>query len=59
MSIFSSPEPKLTGELIVYTCSVVVVVVVVVVVHTFQTSPLKPLGQSKPKFMWSIVRKGE
>ena len=28
--------------------------------HNIQTSPsLKPLGQSKPNFMWSIVRKGE
>ena len=37
--------------------SVVVVVVVVVVVHTFQTSSLlKRLGQSKPNFMWSILR---
>ena len=47
---------RLTSELIVYPCSVVVVVVV----QTFQTSsPLKPLGQSKPNFMWSILRKGE
>ena len=51
---------RLTGELIVYPCSGVGVVVVVVVVHTFQTSsPLKPLGQSKPNFMRSILRKGE
>ena len=27
--------------------------------HNIQTSSLKPLGQSKPNFMWSIVRKGE
>ena len=28
--------------------------------HNIQTSPsLKPLGQSKPNFMWSMVRKGE
>ena len=26
--------------------------------HNIQTSSLKPLGQSKPNFMWSIVRKG-
>ena len=51
---------RLTGELLVYPCSIVIVVVVVVVVHTFQaSSPLKPLGQSKPNFMWSILRKGE
>ena len=50
---------ELIGELIVYPCSVVVVVVVVVV-HNFQTSSsLKPLGQSKPNFMWSILGKGE
>ena len=24
-----------------------------------RSSPLKPLGQSKPNFMWSILRKGE
>ena len=35
-------------------------VVVVVVVHNVQRySPLKPLGQSKPNFMWRILRKGE
>ena len=28
--------------------------------HNIQaSSSLKPLGQSKPNFMWSIVRKGE
>ena len=28
--------------------------------HNVQTSSsLKPLGQSKPNFMWSIIRKGE
>ena len=27
--------------------------------HNIQTSSLKPLGQSKPNFMWSIVWKGE
>ena len=25
----------------------------------FQTSSLKPLGQSKPNFMWSLLGKGE
>ena len=34
--------------------------VVVVVVHHFQTySPPKPLDQSKPNFMWSLLGKGE
>ena len=34
--------------------------VVVVVVHTVQTSsPLQPLGQSKPNFTWIILRKGK
>ena len=29
-------------------------------VHHFQrSSPLKPLGQSKPNFMWSLLGKGE
>ena len=27
--------------------------------HSIQTSSLKPLGQSKPNFMWSILRKSE
>ena len=27
--------------------------------HNIQTSTLKLLGQLKPNFMWSIVRKGE
>ena len=27
--------------------------------HNIQTSSLKPLGELKPNFMWSIVRKGE
>ena len=27
--------------------------------HNIQTSSLKPLGQSKPNFMWSILRKSE
>ena len=31
--------------------------VVVVVVNNVQTSSLKPLAQSKPNFMWSILRK--
>ena len=26
--------------------------------HNIQTSSLKPLGQLKPNFMWSIVGKG-
>ena len=56
VTVISSPEHyKYTHA----PSSVVVVVVVVVVVHTFQTSPLKPHGQSKPNFMWSILRKGE
>ena len=48
---------RLTGELIVYPCSGVRPSSVV---HRFQrSSPLKPLGQSKPNFIWSILRKGE
>ena len=46
--VISSPEPSGSqGELIVYPCSVVHPSVV----HHFQrSSPLKPLGQSKPNF---------
>ena len=48
---------RLLGELIVYPCPGVVVVVVV---HHFQrSSPPKPLGQSKPIFMWSLLGKVE
>ena len=56
---------RLTGELIVYPCSGVrpsssVRRPPVVRRPQFQrSSPLKPLGQSKPNFMWSILRKGE
>ena len=55
---------RLTGELIVYPCSGVrpssSVRPSVVRRPQFQrSSPLKPLGQSKPNFMWSILRKGE
>ena len=57
MHIFSSPEPLGSqGELIVYPSrrrrpsSL----------HHFQRSSfLKPLGQSKPNFMWSLLGKGE
>ena len=49
---------RLTGELIVYPCSGVRPSSVRR--SQFQrSSPLKPLGQSKPNFMWSILRKGE
>ena len=49
---------RLTGELIVYPCSGVRPSSVRR--PQFQrSSPLKPLGQSKPNFMWSILRKGE
>ena len=54
-AIFRSPEPKAQlGELIVYPWSGVVVVI-----HNFQTSsPQKPLVQSEPNFMWSLLGKG-
>ena len=49
---------RLTGELIVYPCSGVRPSSVRR--PQFQrSSPLKLLGQSKPNFMWSILRKGE
>ena len=56
--IVSSPEPLGSqGELIVYPCSGVRPSSVR---PQFQTSsPLKPLGQSKPNFMWSLLGKGE
>ena len=63
--IFSSPEPLGSqGELIVYPLSrrpsVVRPSSVRPSVHHFQrSSPLKPLGQSKPNFMWSLLGKGE
>ena len=70
--IFSSPEPKAhkvsegsQGELIGWSCSVVRpsssdVHPSVVVRPQFQrSSPLKPLGQSKPNFMWRILWEGE
>ena len=53
---------RLTGELIVYPCSGVRRPSSSVVVRRSQfqrSSPLKPLGQSKPNFMWSILREGE
>ena len=52
-----SPEPK-AHRLALAPASVVVVVIVVV--NHFQTSsPPKPVGQSKPNFMWSLLGKGE
>ena len=55
---FSSTEPSGSqGELIVYPYSGVVVIVVVNNVQT--SSSLKPLCQSKPNFMWSLLGKGE
>ena len=58
-TFFSSPEQlDSQDERIVYPCSVIIFVVIVVVVHNVQTSSLKSLGQSKPNFMWSILRRG-
>ena len=59
--LFSSPEPLGSqGELIVYQWSGVRRPSVVVVVHNAQTSSSrKPLGRSKPNFMWSLLGKGE
>ena len=59
---FSSPEPSGSqGELIVYPWSGVVVRRrLSSSVHIFQTSsPQKPLGRSKPNFMWSLLGEGE
>ena len=58
--VVSSPEPSGSqGELIVYPWSVVRRRPSSSV-HIFQTSsPQKPLGRSKPNFMWSLLGKGE
>ena len=58
---FSSPEPlDSQGELIVYPSSRRPSASVGPSVHHFQrSSPLKQLGQSKPNFMWSLLKKGE
>ena len=55
--IFSSPELSGSqGELIVYTCSGVHCHCSGRRHQQFQTSSLKPLGQSKPNFMWSHLK---
>ena len=46
---------RLIGELIGYSWSGVRPSSVVVVVHNAQRSSPKPLGQSKSKFMWSLL----
>ena len=58
--IISSPEPSGSqGELIVYPWSVGLRRRPSSV-HIFQTSsPQKPLGRSKPNFMWSLLGEGE
>ena len=55
--LVSSPEPPGSqGEIIVYPFSGVCNCGR----QQFQkSSPLKPLGQSKPNFMWSLLGKGE
>ena len=50
---------RLTGELIVYPCSGVRPSSSIHRPQFQRSSPLKLLGQSKPNFMWSILRKGE
>ena len=60
--VISSPEPSGSqGEFIVYSCSGVRHHRCRCCRHQqFQTSsPLKPLGQSKKFFMWSLLGKGE
>ena len=60
-NIISSPEPKAHGELIGYPWSGVSRPSSPSIVRPqFQTSSLlKPLGQSKPSFIWSLLGKGE
>ena len=56
---FSSPEPLGSqGELLVYPSSRRPSVVRPSVHHFQRSSPLKPLGQSMPKFMRSLLGKG-
>ena len=50
---------RLTGELIGYPWIRRLSVCRPSVRSHFQTSPLKPLGQSKPNFMWSLLGEGE
>ena len=50
---------RLTGELIGYPWIRRPSVVVVRRSHFQTSSPPKPLGQSKPNFMWSLLGKGE
>ena len=52
LPIFSSPEPKAHSEFLGYPWSGVRR-------SQFQTSSPKPLAQSKPNFMWSLLGKGE
>ena len=63
--LVSSPEPKAhrsAYSIPMVQCPSIIVVghrrPSVVVVHNAQTCP-KPLGQSKPNFMWSLIGKGE
>ena len=57
-SLLAQLSRRLTGELIVYPCSGVRRPSVRRP-HFQRSSPLKPLGQSKPNFIWSILRKVE
>ena len=61
LPLFSSPEPLGSqGELIVYQwIRRPSYVVRPSLVHNAQTSSRKPLGRSKPNFMWSLLGKGE
>ena len=55
LSFLAHLSRRLIGELNVYPCSGVRPSVI----DTFQTSsPLKPLGQPKPNFMWSPLGRG-
>ena len=54
---FTSPDPKSRrGAYNYYTHALVSVLVAVV--HNIQISSIKPIGQSKPNVMWSILRNG-
>ena len=53
--VFNSAEPLGSHA----PSSFVVVVVDVVAFNVQMPSPLKPLGQSEPNFIWSNLRKGE
>ena len=58
-SLLAHLSRRLTGELIVYPCSGVRPSFTICGIIHKRSSSLKPLGQSKPNFIWTILSKGE